>query len=59
MACGGCSDRRRMLVTAATALADGDMEEVKRQMAAVDQSIRRDAGALKKAAAARLGLGRR
>lgn len=59
MACGGCADRRRYIVAAATAIASGDVEEAKRQADAFQASLKTDAARLTRAAKSRLGMGSR
>ena len=59
MACGGCRERQRIIVDAATALAAGDTAEVARQVEAFKASAAVDVQRLTTAAKSRLGLGRR
>lgn len=59
MGCGGCGQRREIIVAAATALASGDTAEVARQVEAFQASARTDLQRLTTAAKSRLGLARR
>ncbi len=54
MACGGCAERRGIIVKAAAALGRGDLEEARRQVEAFEQSTRQDASALVRRAKSRL-----
>ena len=58
MGCGGCGQRREIIVAAATALASGDASEVARQVEAFKASAKTDLTRATQAAKARLGLRR-
>lgn len=57
MSCG-CKDRAQAIVAAAIAVSKGDAGELARQADRFASSVRQDLGALKRAAAARMGVRR-
>lgn len=59
MSCGGCQQRREIIIAAAQALAAGDTAEVSRQVEAFKSSSKTDLHRLTTAAKSRLGMGKR